>query len=342
MKKRAPTIQDVAREAGVSPSTVSNVLNRRWKQTSRETRERILQIARDLNYQPNTLAASLRRRSTRTVGVVLTSVLNPFNTAVLRGIQDAARAAGYTIIVGNTDYDADSEREILAALRARQVDGMLVVTNGGNNELLTEIHESGLPVVLIDRGDPSLALDTVRVDNEGAAEQAVGHLLDLGHRRVAFVGGLTSGVPSRAGRLVGYRRALSSRSLPLREEYEVIVPTAIDNGRLAVTGLLNRPAPPTALFVANTFLAIGVLQGLRERGLRMPGDMSFVMFDDPDWATATTPALTTVSQPTAEIGNRSFDLLEHRMKHKRGRDAQTVILPTSLRIRESSGYLRVS
>jgi LacI family transcriptional regulator len=337
MKKRAPTIQDVAREAGVSPSTVSNVLNRRWKQTSRETRERILKVARELNYQPNTLAASLRRRSTRTVGVVLTSVLNPFNTAVLRGIQDAARAAGYTIIVGNTDYDAGAEREVLAALRARQVDGMLVITNGGTNDLLTDIHESGVPVVLADRGDPNLALDTVRVDNEGAAQLAVEHLLSLGHSRVAIVSGLTTGVPTRAGRLVGYQRALTQRGIPLREEYQVVIPTSIENGHAAADALMDLEEPPTALFVANTFLAIGVLRRLRERGLHLPGDLSFLMFDDPDWATATTPALTTVSQPTQDIGARAFELLEHRMKHKREREPRTVILPTSLVIRESCG-----
>ncbi|MEZ5351434.1 MAG: LacI family DNA-binding transcriptional regulator [Bryobacteraceae bacterium] len=337
MRKRAPTIQDVAREAGVSPSTVSNVLNRRWKQTSRETRERILAVARELNYQPNTLAASLRRRSTRTVGVVLTSVLNPFNTAVLRGIQDAARAAGYTIIVGNTDYDAELESEVLGALRARQVDGMLVVTNGGTNEVLRGIHEAGVPVVLVDRGDPTLPLDTVRVDNEGAAGKAVEYLLELGHTRVAIVSGLTTGVSTRAGRLVGYRNALLARGVEPREEYQVVVATSIENGQAAVNGLLDLADSPTALFVTNTFLAIGALRTIRERGLRMPGDVSFLMFDDPDWATATSPALTTVSQPTREIGEQAFALLEHRMKHKRGREAQTVILPTSLKIRESCG-----
>ena len=121
MKQKAvPTIQDVAREAGVSPSTVSNVLNRRWRQTSKETRERILEVARKLNYHPNAMAAALRRRSTRTIGVIVTSILNPFYTAVVRGIQDEARRHGYTTILGNTDDDPEQEREMLNALRAKQ------------------------------------------------------------------------------------------------------------------------------------------------------------------------------------------------------------------------------
>ena len=189
--KSVPTIQDVAREAGVSPSTVSNVLNRRWRQTSKETRERILEVARRLNYQPNAMAAALRRRSTRTIGLIVTSVLNPFYTAVVRGIQDEARRHGYTTILGNTDDDPEQERDMLNTLRAKQVDGMLIVTTGGCHETIQHVSDLGVPIVMVDRGDPALNLDAVGVDNVQAAENAVGYLIGLGHRRIAIVGGLT-------------------------------------------------------------------------------------------------------------------------------------------------------
>jgi LacI family transcriptional regulator len=334
--KPVPTIQDVAREAGVSASTVSNVLNRRSRQTSPETCERILAVAGRLNYQPNAMAAALRRRTTRTIGVVVTNILSPFFTAVVRGVQDQARAAGYTTILGNTDDDPEQEREILTTFRAKQVDGMIVVTAGGNHQTIQQVHDSGVPVVLVDRGDPALALDTVRVDNEAAAENAVNYLLDLGHRRIAIISGLTTGVPTRAGRLTGYLRAQAARGIDVREGYRQIVVSSIENGRLAAERLLDRPEPPTAMVPTNTFLAIGAIRAIRQRGLRIPGDISFLMFDDPDWATIPEASFTTVAQPIQEIAARAFELLDARMKHKRpAAPPQDVIFPTSLIVRDS-------
>jgi DNA-binding LacI/PurR family transcriptional regulator len=334
-KKPVPTIQDVAREAGVSASTVSNVLNRRWKQTSKETRERIIKVADRLNYQPNAMAAALRRRSTRTIGVVVTNILNPFYTVIVRAIQDEARRAGYTVILGNSDDDPTEEREALTTMRAKQVDGMIVVTTGRNHDAIRRVWESGTPVVLVDRGDPSLRLDTVHVDNEAAADRAVHYLLDLGHTRVAIVSGLTTGVPTRSGRLNGYRKALSAARIPRHPEYEVVMASSIENGRKAVNRLLLLPQPPTALLLTNAFLAIGARHALNENGLVVPRDMSFLMFDDPDWATLSEPGVTSVAQPTEEIGARAFQLLEQRIRSRRQRDPQIVILPTELIIRKS-------
>lgn len=334
-KKSVPTIQDVAREAGVSASTVSNILNQRWKQTSKETRERILEVARRLNYQPNAMAAALRRRSTKIVGVVVTNIGNPFYAGLVSAIQDEARRAGYNIIVGNTNYDQDLERELVTALLRQQVDGMLVVTNGGTGDLLTHVHSSGTPMVLMDRSDPALDLDSVGVDNEAAAENAVAYLLALGHTRIGIVTGMTTGVPTRAGRLIGYQRALASRGIPVREDYIGTVPTSAEKGREVLDRMLSLDPPPTAFFITNASLALGALEAIRERGLRIPGDTSLLIFDDPEWARVQDPPLTAVAQPTAEIGARAFQLLLQRMTRKRPLERQTLLLPTSLLVRRS-------
>jgi DNA-binding LacI/PurR family transcriptional regulator len=338
--KSAPTIQDVAREAGVSPSTVSNVLNRRWRQTSKETRERILEVAQRLNYQPNAMAAALRRRSTRTIGVIVTSVLNPFYTAVVRGIQDEARRNGYTTILGNTDDDPEQERDMLNTLRAKQVDGILIVTTGGCHDTIQHVNELGVPVVLVDRGDPALNLDAVGVDNALAAENAVNYLIGLGHERIAIVSGLITGVPTRAHRLQGYLKALAGAGLPAPEAYQQILSTSVENGSAAAGRLLDLPAPPTAIMATNTFMAIGVIHEIHRRELNMPAEISFLMFDDPEWATLHRPGITTVAQPIREVAGGAFQLLEARMLKKKTGDREVLAYPTSLIVRGSCGPAR--
>jgi LacI family transcriptional regulator len=338
--KSVPTIQDVARESGVSPSTVSNVLNRRWTQTSKETRDRILEVARRLNYQPNAMAAALRRRSTRTIGLIVTSVLNPFYTAVVRGAQDEARRHGYITVLGNTDDDPEQEREMLNTFRAQQVDGIMVVTTGGCHDTIQQVSELGVPIVMVDRGDPGLDLDTVGVDNTQAAENAVNYLIGLGHRRIAVVGGLTSGVPTRAHRLQGYLKALAAANIPAPESYREILATSVENGTAAASRLLDLPEPPTAIVAMNTFMAIGAIKEIQRRGLAMPDDVSFLMFDDPEWAALHTPGITTVSQPIQEIGARAFQLLEARMLNNNSGGREEVLFPTTLIIRGSCGPAR--
>ena len=335
--KSVPTIQDVAREAGVSPSTVSNVLNRRWRQTSKETRERILEVAGRLNYQPNAMAAALRRRSTRTIGVIVTSVLNPFYTAVVRGIQDEARRHGYTTILGNTDDDPEQEREMLNTLRAKQVDGILIVTTGGCHDTIQHVSDLGVPIVLVDRGDPALDIDTIGVDNVHAAGNAVSYLIGLGHKRIAIVSGLITGVPTRAHRLQGYLNALAAAGLPAPEEYRQVLATSVENGQLAASKLLDLPKPPTAIMAMNTFMSMGVIHEVHRRKLEMPRDLSFIMFDDPEWAWLHTPGITTVGQPIQEIGTRGFQLLEARIDKKKTGAREEVTLLTNLIVRGSCG-----
>ncbi len=324
----------------MSPSTVSNVLNRRWCQTSKETRERILEVARRLNYQPNAMAAALRSRSTRTIGVIVTSVLNPFYAALVRSIQDEARRHGYTTILGNTDDDPEQERDMLNTLRAKQVDGFLIVTTGGCHDTIQHVSDLGVPIVMVDRGDPALNLDAVGVDNIQSAEKAVVYLTGLGHRSIAIVSGLITGVPTRAHGLQGFLRALASADLLAPEAYQQILATSVENGSTAMARFLDLPEPPTAIMATNTLLAIGVIQEIQRRGLKMPDDVSFLMFDDPEWAALPAPGITTVAQPIPQIGARAFQLLEARMLKRKTGDREEIFFPTSLIVRGSCGAAR--
>jgi DNA-binding LacI/PurR family transcriptional regulator len=313
---------------------VSNAFNHRLLRISEVTRQRILAVAAQLNYTPNAMASGLRSRRTHTVGLVVTNVLNPFYTGMVRAVQDAARAAGYSVILGNTDDDPAQEREMIALFRSKQVEGILLVTTGGNERLIREVKLSGTPIVLVDRGDPKLKLDTVRVDNEKSAEEAVAHLIRTGHRRIGLISGPAAGVPTRAGRLRGYENALRNSGLEVDAAYEKLTTTAPANGYEAATELLRRDPPPTALFVTNTFLAVGALEAVQQAGLRVPLDISFLMFDDPDWARLVVPPITSVAQPVKEIGEKAFALLIERIRGRR-RPVSEIVLPTRLEIRRS-------
>jgi DNA-binding LacI/PurR family transcriptional regulator len=326
-------IEDVAREAGVSPASVSNAFNRRLARISPKTRQRILAVAARLNYTPNAAASSLRSRRTHAIGAVVTNILNPFYTSVVRGIQDAARHSGYSVFVCNTDDDASQEHEMLQLLRAKQVDGLLLVATGANRRL-RQLVSSGIPIVLLDRKQVSLHLDTVRIDNETASHQAVEYLFGLGHRRIALLSGPAHGISTRMGRIAGYDTALAQNDIRPREEYKRQVPTDTESGARATRQLLDLRDPPTALFVTNTFLAIGALAAIQERGLRIPADLSFLMFDDPEWAKLVKPQITSIAQPTMEIGRAAFELLRSRLKGENG-PPQEVVLATKFMLRES-------
>jgi DNA-binding LacI/PurR family transcriptional regulator len=326
-------IEDVAREAGVSPSSVSNAFNRRLARISPETRARILAIAARLNYTPNAAASSLRSRRTHAIGAVVTNILNPFYTAVVRGIQDAAGKAGYSVFVCNTDDDPAQEREVLRLLSAKQVDGLLLVTTGANRKL-RQMVSHGMPVVLLDRKVEALKLDTVLINNEGAAQGAVEYLIGLGHERVGLLSGPARGIATRQGRIAGYNAALAANRIRSRDEYTKEVPTNAESGSQATLQLLDLPDPPTALFVTNTFLAVGALAALQKRGFEIPRDISFLMFDDPDWARVLKPAVTVIAQPTVEIGRSAFELLRSRLKGEKG-PPRSIVLDTRFVLRES-------
>ncbi|CAM5485326.1 MULTISPECIES: LacI family DNA-binding transcriptional regulator [Streptomyces] len=339
---RPATIPDVAREAGVSRSTASRALAD-YGSVSPEARERVRAAAEKLGYRPNQLARSMITGRTHTLGAVIADIQNPFFAGVTRGITDAARAAGYQILLANTDEDPAAERAAVKTLRDKHVDGLIVApastTDTGH---LSAAHEGGCPVVLLDRRVPRLGLDSVTVDNHGAARDAVRRLLAMGHRRIALVSLVGNDAtddpvdPGSTGlaRIEGYRAALREAGV---EDTETYLRTGAFHGQdpaVLARGLLDSPEPPTAVFATDSLIALGVLSAARELGLRVPEDLSVVTFDDTDWARALRPRISVVAQPVQELGATAVRSLIARVQGGGHRPEHTT-LPTEFIERES-------
>ena len=338
-----PTIQDVAKRAGVAPITVSRVINNSGY-TSEETRARVEAAVAELGYVPNRLARGLRSKQTQTLGLVLTDITNPFWTTVARGVEDAAEAEGFSVILCNTDESEAKQDDYLHVLLQKQVDGFVLAPARSSATAVTMIHRQNVPVVVIDRRVP-VDVDTVRCDSEGGAYQLTQHLLDLGHRHIAILSG-SPAVSTAEDRVAGYRRALADAGLPVDEAYifhrEFTQTAGAEMAQQAMARQTLALSPrPTALFAVNNFIAIGALKALREMALRVPDDVSLVAFDDLPQALVIEPFLTVASQPAYEMGRRATEVLLQRLYGNVPETFQHVILPTTLIVRQSSAVLQV-
>jgi LacI family transcriptional regulator len=331
-RRRVVTIRDVARRAGVSPATVSRVLNRSTHPVSEGGRRRVLAAARRLSYIPNLLARSLLTHETAAIGVLIPDVSNPYYAAILRGVEDTIGPLGRTVILCNTDRDSAKQRLYLRALMERRVDG-LIIAGGSFGRADTEITGDGLPLVMI--GRHPTRFPSVRVDNVAAAVLATGHLLGLGHRRIACLAGPAVSLTA-ADRVRGYRQALEAAALPADPALIREVGFTAYGAHEAVEALFRVPDPPTAVVAPNDQVAIGVVRALHEMALRVPGDVSVVGFDDTPVASYTVPSLTTVAVPTYELGKTAVDML---LKILEGTRAAPVVLRCALRVRESTARI---
>ncbi len=309
------TIRDVATRAGVSPSTVSHVING-TRQVSAATRQRVTQAMEALDYKPNRLARSLRSRRTQTLGVLLPNNTNPFFALVLGGIEAAAYDRGYNVILGNANDDPRRELDYLDILLSRQVDGIVLVSTGAHRAALDFLKARGTPVVMVDRspgeGYADWPIDTVFAENEQGGCLATEYLIGLGHRRIGCISG-PSLLNSSAARVDGYRRALAEAGLAADEGLIVDGDFQHEGGYRACRALLAQPERPTALFVCNDLMAVGALCAIHEAGLRVPDDLSVVGFDDIPLASFTVPRLTTIAQPAHDLGGQAVQLLLQRL-----------------------------
>lgn len=332
------TIRDVAREAEVSIATVSRVLNESGP-VRQATRERVLAAATRLRYSPSSAARSLITRQTKTLGVLLPDLYGEFFSELIRGIDRAAREAGYHILVSTSHNERAEVEAALQAMRGR-VDGLIVmVPERGVDELAATLARP-LPTVLLNQrtvdGGPH---NRIVVDNEGGARAVVGYLVDAGHRRIALIGGPSANSDAEARRR-GYRAALESAGLPLRAELEVASDFTEAGGYAAAQRLLALPERPSAVFAANDAMAIGALNALMEAGLAIPRDISLAGFDDIPMARYLHPALTSVRVPIQELGYQATTRLLQLLAHGMDESAWDVVLPTELVVRASSGAPR--
>jgi DNA-binding LacI/PurR family transcriptional regulator len=323
---RRITINRIAREAGVSLTTVSRALNDR-PDIHPETRARILAIARELGYTPSTIARSLAGQRSQTIGLAVRTHLDNWAAQIILPIEELARTSGYEVFVSAHHARADQERSLLRAFHGRHVEGVLIVNSVLGDELAQLQETLGMPIVLISPLVESSYRYSVQSRCVAGAQTATGHLISLGHRRIGHISAPDWTAPGRR-RLRGYRVALESQGIPWVPEL-VIEGDAHESGGLeGIRTLLDLVDPPSALFCFNDLTAVGVLQGARQKGVRVPEDLSVVGFDDVRLVSYLAPPLTTMRQDMRALGSQAIDMLFDLIA---GRDPEApVALDTTL------------
>jgi LacI family transcriptional regulator len=288
---------------------------------------------RELNYRPNAIARSLRRRRTHNLGMILPDISYPFLAEVARGVEDAGFELGYNVILCDSDGDLEMEANTIELLQEKKVDGIVFVAAGESSSHVQALVVQGMPVVVCDRELPGIEVDTVIADNVGSGRQATETLIGLGHRRLGCIAG-----PQELGishkRVEGYRQAVEQHGLPLREESIVRGDFRCQGGYEAMRELLALDEPPTAVFACNDLMAMGAICAASQKRLRIPQDVAIVGCDDIALASFTNPSLTTVAQPKHEMGAAAVEMLVERIKDK-SKPPTRRLLPTELVIRDS-------
>lgn len=332
----AASIKEVAQRAGVSLGTVSNVLNRPDAVTP-ATRQRVLEAIAELGYVRNDSARQLRAGRSRTVAIVVLDVSNPFFTDVVRGAESVVEAGGSMLIVCSSGEDPAREHRHLDMLEEQRVQGLLITpVSDGPQPRLERFIERGIPVVLVDRGAASTSRCSVAVDDVLGGRLAAGHLLETGHRHLAFVGGPMS-IRQVADRYQGTTDALAGSGATCT--MFATPHLSIGAGRAAATDLADLPVGgrPTAVVCANDLLALGVLQGAIARGLRVPEDLAIVGYDDIEFAAAATVPLSSVRQPRELLGRTAAELLaEEVAEGERAHEHRHAVFQPDLVVRRSS------
>jgi LacI family transcriptional regulator len=338
MKRSASyTMRDVARLARVSVTTVSSIVNGRGG-ISPEVTRRVEDAIATLDYHPNEVARGLKVSRTFTIGIILPDVSNVFFNDILRGVESEARRNGYSVILCDSNEDPVQEQEMLTVLIRRRVDGILLASTQAS------LAESRLamrrpPIVCFDRTPRGFEGPAVVVDNVRASYEATRHLIELGHQHIAIIAGPETTLTG-SGRLEGFRQALQEGHLPLPEEYIRPGGFSMEGAYRAALQILQLPNPPTAILVCNNRMTLGLMRALRDLGLKCPQDVSVVGFDDFDWSDLFSPRLTTIVQPSYEIGKRATGILLQVIqapdKHRDSGEEHRVVLEAELRVREST------
>ncbi len=338
------TIGDVARRAGVSTATVSRVLAGLGG-AGLETRERVLDAARELGYRPSGVARSLKRRTTQTLGLIITDIENPFFPQLVRAVEDVAREHGFALLLCNATDDVDREASYLDLLVDRRVDGVIIAVSGLGARHGEWLAEPPLPIVLVNTVAPGLPHPSIASDSVDGGRQAGTHLLDLGHRRIGI---LTAGARNAdaPARVAGVRKALAAFGLDPDTAPVVFGEPDVGGGETALCQLLELAPDTTGVVAYNDLMAIGAMRAIRASGRMVPGDISVVGFDDVAIAAYTDPPLTTVAQSIAELGRWAVERLVERLASTEpdrdadgGRDhvVPRTVLPVRLVARGSSG-----
>lgn len=331
-KPGPPTIIDVARESGVSYSTVSRVLNG-YEFVKPTTREKVLQAASKLGYVPNQQARSLAGGRSNLIGILVPGLNNGYISEIIHGIDQELEKSDYNLILYTTRRHHGRESNYVATIMNGAADGLVLVVPLISTSYLEALHEQHFPYVLIDQADNTGKSSFVNATNWQGAYDATQYLIKLGHRRIGFVTGLT-GLNSTVDRFEGYRAALSDQGLLVQSELIAEGDFWERGGYMAAQKLLDLPQRPTAIFASNDLSAFGALEAVRQRGLRVPEDVSVIGFDNIPQSSAVYPKLTTVHQPLEQMGQVAVKMLLEHIAN-RERDPDRVTLATQLIVRDS-------
>ncbi|MGJ7921899.1 LacI family DNA-binding transcriptional regulator [Neobacillus sp. LXY-4] len=330
-----PTIEDVAKKAGVSKSTVSQYLNQRYKYMSEKTKLKIEEVIKELNFVPNNLARSLKQKRTSMVGIIVANIIYNISNHIVRGIEDEFQKSGIQVIICNGDDNSEKERNYIEMLKARQVDGLMVFPTGKNVDLYNQLIEENYPLVFLDRIVDGVAVQSVLLDNEAAANLAVQEFIKKGHKKISIITmPITSpNITPRIERLSGYKKALERNGIEIREDYIYNVPK--EDIQATVKQLLSLSDPPTALLAANDIVLKEVLLAAKHYEMSIPEDIAVIGIDDVTFARIHNPTITTVAQPAYEMGKTAAKILLEAIEKEKEITPITFRFPPTLKQGES-------
>ncbi|RLQ93806.1 LacI family DNA-binding transcriptional regulator [Falsibacillus albus] len=329
------TMADVAKEAGVSKSTVSQFLNKRFEYMGEDTRKRIQEAIALLGYQPNYVARSLKQKRTSMIGIIVANIMHRFSTEVSHAIEEYCYGEDIQAIVCNADDDPAKEKKYIEMLMAKQVDGLIIFPTAQNIELYDHMIKAGYPVVFMDRKAGDLNLPRIVADNIGSAYEAVKHFIENGHERISIVTQELTISPRRE-RLQGYKDCLNEHGIVLHEDF--IIHEPIEHIQEKLEKMFSLNAPPTAVLAGNDRVFLELLKFMKKKQFMAPRDFSLIVFDNIPFADVATPAVSTISQPAAEMGKKAAELLLKQIQ-KEAVEPKEYEYPCELVVRETSGKL---
>jgi DNA-binding LacI/PurR family transcriptional regulator len=331
------TILDVAKRACVSKTTVSRIINNNYAHTTEETRQRVLDVIKELDYRPNSLAKGLKTMQTNVIGMVLSNLKNPFWSSVLEGVEDATRDQGYHLMICNSDEEPEKEEQYIREFQMRQVDGIVINPTVRNPEFFKKLVESHYPLVVVNRRLPDLDVNNVVINNVKGASMAVQHLLDNGRKKVAVFVYRNEYVSTWSERVEGYRAVLLENGYSAADFRIVEAEQETGMVKVAALDFLLEFPDTDAVFSTNNMMTMEVFDAICELGLNIPKDIAVVGYDETVWSRHLNPPLTTIKQPGYKMGQIAAQMLIQAIKTKNQAKPEMIVLEPELIIRKSSG-----
>jgi DNA-binding LacI/PurR family transcriptional regulator len=333
------TIGDVAKKASVSKTTVSRILNGNFAHTTDDTREKVLQAIRELDYRPNALAKGLKSMKTNVIGIMLSNLRNPFWSTVLEGVEDTCRDLGYNLMICNSNENPEIEEEYIREFRMRQVDGIIINPTCKSPELYDKLIAEQYPMIVINRRIPNVDVHSVFVDNVKGAYIAVNHLLRYGRKKVAVCLYRDPYVSTWKERLEGYKKAMIANGLTNADMVVIELEQRMDTQKEYIMRYLMKNPDIDAIFSTNNMITLEIMGAIKEMNLRIPEQIAIVSYDDPVWAKHLDPPVTTIRQPGYQMGQRAAQNVIERIESEHDSSPSTVVLEPELIVRTSCGAI---